>query len=115
MQANLQKYFISLKKDAQDIGESVEKNGKIRYNSHNDSPKRAGGLKMQLKEYGVCLGDLIQEFNFEVMYGPEGFEKTEITKDDVSRPGLQLAGFFDFFDPNRLQVIDGTPERLVTF
>lgn len=60
---------------------------------------------MQLKEFGVYLGDLIREFNFEVMYGPEGFEKIEITKDDVSRPGLQLAGFFDFFDPNRLQVM----------
>lgn len=60
---------------------------------------------MQLKEFGVCLGDLIQEFNFEVIYGPDGFEKIEITKDDVSRPGLQLAGFFDFFDPNRLQVM----------
>ena len=60
---------------------------------------------MQLKEFGVCLGDLIQEFNFEVIYGPDGFDKIEITKDDVSRPGLQLAGFFDFFDPNRLQVM----------
>ena len=38
---------------------------------------------MQLKEFGVSLGDLIHEFNFEVVYGPEGFEKTEITKDDV--------------------------------
>ena len=45
---------------------------------------------MQLKEFGVSLGDLIHEFNFEVVYGPEGFEKTEITKDDVNRPGLQL-------------------------
>ena len=41
---------------------------------------------MQLKEFGVSLGDLIHEFNFEVVYGPEGFEKTEITKDDVNRP-----------------------------
>ena len=39
---------------------------------------------MQLKEFGVSLGDLIHEFNFEVVYGPEGFEKTEITKDDVN-------------------------------
>ena len=44
---------------------------------------------MQLKEFGVSLGDLIHEFNFEVVYGPEGFEKTEITKDAVNRPGLQ--------------------------
>ena len=60
---------------------------------------------MQLKEFGVCLGDLIQEFNFEVVYGPEGFEKVEITKTDVSRPALQLAGFFDYFDPNRIQIV----------
>ena len=60
---------------------------------------------MQLKEFGVSLGDLIQEFDFEVVYGPEGFEKIEITKDDVNRPGLQLAGFFDYFDPNRIQIV----------
>ena len=60
---------------------------------------------MQLKEFGVSLGDLIHEFNFEVVYGPEGFEKTEITKDDVNRPGLQLAGFYDYFDPNRIQIM----------
>ena len=60
---------------------------------------------MQLKEFGVSLGDLIQEFDMEIVYGPEGFEKIEITKDDVSRPGLQLAGFFDYFDPNRIQII----------
>ena len=60
---------------------------------------------MQLKEFGVCLGDLIQEFNFEVVYGPDGFEKVEITKTDGSRPALQLAGFFDYFDPNRIQIM----------
>lgn len=60
---------------------------------------------MQLKEFSVNLGDLIQEFNFEVLHGPDGFEKIEITKDDVNRPGLQLAGFFDYFDPNRLQIM----------
>ena len=60
---------------------------------------------MQLKEFGVCLGDLIQEFNFEVVYGPENFEHVEITKTDGSRPALQLAGFFDYFDPNRIQIM----------
>ena len=49
---------------------------------------------MQLKEFGVSLGDLIHEFNFEVVYGPEGFEKTEITKDDVNRPGFAAGRIF---------------------
>ena len=60
---------------------------------------------MQLKEFGVRLGNLVQEFGLEVVYAPENFEKIEITKDDVNRPALQLAGYFDFFDPNRLQII----------
>ena len=49
---------------------------------------------MQLKKFGVSLGDLIHEFNFEVVYGPEGFEKIEITKDDVNRPGLAACRLF---------------------
>ncbi len=60
---------------------------------------------MQLKEFSVSLGELLQEFDFEVIHGPEGFEKIEITKDDINRPGLQLAGFFDYFDPNRIQIM----------
>lgn len=59
----------------------------------------------QLKEFCVSLGDLIQEFKFEIVYGPEGFDRVEITKDDVNRPGLQLAGYFDYFDPNRIQIM----------
>jgi HPr kinase/phosphorylase len=60
---------------------------------------------MQLKQTGVTLDSLIREFGLEVIYGPEGFEKVTITKDDVNRPGLQLAGFFDYFDPNRIQIM----------
>ena len=60
---------------------------------------------MQLKEFSVTLGQLITEFQFELIYGPEGFEKIEITTDDVNRPGLRLAGFFDYFEPQRLQIM----------
>ena len=60
---------------------------------------------MQLKEFSVTLGKLIHDFQFEVIHGPENFEKIEISTDDVNRPGLQLAGFFDYFEPNRLQVM----------
>lgn len=33
------------------------------------------------------------------------YEKICITVDDVSRPGLQMTGFFDHFEPMRLQVL----------
>ena len=48
------------------------------------------------------LGDLIEKLQFETMYMPEGGEDIKIISNDVHRPGLQLAGFFDYYDHNRL-------------
>ena len=67
---------------------------------------------MQLKEFSVTLGKLIHDFQFEVIHGPENFENIEISTDDVNRPGLQLAGFFDYFEPNRLQVMGKVRSRM---
>lgn len=53
----------------------------------------------------IRLGTIIDIFNLEVLYGPEGYRDQQITIEDVNRPGLQLAGFFDYFDETRLQVI----------
>ncbi len=53
----------------------------------------------------VKLGTIIDTFNLEVLYGPEGYRELEITTEDVHRPGLQLTGFFDYFDQDRIQVI----------
>ena len=53
----------------------------------------------------ISLGTIIDTFNLEVLYGPEGYRDQQITIEDVNRPGLQLAGFFDYFDETRLQVV----------
>ena len=53
----------------------------------------------------IRLGTIIDTFNLEVLYGPEGYRDQQITIEDVNRPGLQLAGFFDYFDETRLQVV----------
>jgi HPr kinase/phosphorylase len=55
--------------------------------------------------YRVKLTDIIKEFNLEVIYAPEGYEDAVVVADDVNRPGLQLAGFFDYFDSSRLQIL----------
>ncbi|MCI8477063.1 MAG: HPr(Ser) kinase/phosphatase [Oscillospiraceae bacterium] len=55
--------------------------------------------------YSVKLGKLVEEFRLEVLRSAEGFEETPICTEDVNRPGLQIVGFFDYFDPNRIQVI----------
>ena len=55
--------------------------------------------------YSVPLTKLAEEFELKPLYKSSDFEKIRVTVDDVSRPGLQLAGFFDHFEPMRLQVL----------
>ena len=55
--------------------------------------------------YSVPLGKLISEFNLEVIRSGKDYEARAIRTEDVNRPGLQLIGFFDYFDPKRIQMI----------
>jgi len=55
--------------------------------------------------YSVPLSTLVKEFKLEVVYAATDYEAIQVTVEDVSRPGLQLAGYFDHFEPMRLQVI----------
>ena len=45
--------------------------------------------------YSVPLKTLVQAFKLEVTYASTDFDSIRITVEDVARPGLQLAGFFD--------------------
>ena len=51
----------------------------------------------------VTVEKFIKDFNLEVLV--EGKKDALITENDVNRPGLQLAGFYNYFTPERLQVI----------
>lgn len=55
--------------------------------------------------YSVALTELVKEFNLEVVYASTDYESIRLTVEDVSRPGLQLAGYFDHFEPMRLQIL----------
>lgn len=57
----------------------------------------------------IPLQKVIDELALEVIYVPEDPSEIQITRMDVTRPGLQLAGFFDHFEPKRIQII-GTAE-----
>ena len=54
---------------------------------------------------GIHLGTIIDQFHLEVLYGPEGYRDRKITIEHVDRPGLQLTGYFDYFDKERIQLI----------
>ena len=55
--------------------------------------------------HSVLLSTLVKECHLEVFYASSDYDKIRLTVPDVSRPGLQLAGYYDHFEPMRLQVM----------
>lgn len=67
-------------------------------------------------EYTVMLKKIIDEFTLEKIYIPKDPEEVLVSAKDVNRPGLQLSGFFNYFDPSRIQVMGNVEESyLATF
>ena len=55
--------------------------------------------------YSVALSQLVQEFNLTILHKSTDYPSIRLTVEDVARPGLQLTGFFDHYEPMRLQVM----------
>ena len=55
--------------------------------------------------YSVPLTTLVREFHLEPAFLSTDYESIRVTVEDVARPGLQLAGYFDHFEPMRLQLM----------
>ncbi|MFW5996098.1 MAG: HPr(Ser) kinase/phosphatase [Halanaerobiaceae bacterium] len=49
-----------------------------------------------------------EKFNLEVLAGEETLMEKEVEVSDIKRPGLELAGFWEHFVPERLQVLGMT-------
>ena len=54
---------------------------------------------------GVKIGELVEHLGMVVVNRGADYDTALVGIKDVNRPGLQLVGFFDYFDPRRLQVI----------
>ena len=55
--------------------------------------------------YTVDLQDCIDKMDLECLTPDVDTSKIKITQSDINRPALQLAGFFDYFDHHRVQII----------
>lgn len=60
---------------------------------------------MQNAEYSVALTHLVDKLKLENCTPNVPIDDVKVTQSDVNRPALQLAGFFDYFDSNRIQII----------
>lgn len=60
---------------------------------------------MAESQYSVKLGEIIKEFELEVLCAGPKYENVPLRSVDVNRPGLPLTGFFEHFDTRRLLLI----------
>ncbi len=55
-----------------------------------------------MENFTVSLSKIIDFMKLDKLYCPEG--EIYVSTADLNRPGLQMTGFFDYFDTNRIQV-----------
>lgn len=55
----------------------------------------------------VRTKDLLDQFGLELVSGEEGINRPIITS-DLSRPGLEIAGYFDYYPAERVQLLGMT-------
>ena len=60
-------------------------------------------------QLSVSLAKIIKESQLEPLYMPKDPEEIDIVSMDIDRPGLELTGYMDFFDENRV-IIFGLTE-----
>ena len=56
-------------------------------------------------KYSVLLKTIAEEHNLKVLHASKDYETARIVTYDVNRPAMQLAGFYNYFDPKRIQII----------
>ena len=62
-----------------------------------------------IKTKNVKVRELIDDLKLREIICPKGkAEKTFITEKEINRPGIQMAGYFDYFTPERVQIIGKT-------
>ncbi|MEW9502122.1 HPr(Ser) kinase/phosphatase [Jeotgalibacillus marinus] len=55
----------------------------------------------------VTTKDIIEQFKLELISGEEGIHRP-ITTSDISRPGIEMAGYFSYYPAERIQLLGRT-------
>ena len=62
---------------------------------------------------GIRLTEIVEKMDLKTLTPEVEMVEKEVNVPDVNRPALQLAGFFDHFDSNRVQIIGNVEYRYV--
>ncbi len=55
--------------------------------------------------FSVTLREIIDEFQLEELSRAKNIDEIVITTPDINRPGLQMAGYLEYFGTDRIQII----------
>ncbi|MDP4084072.1 MAG: HPr(Ser) kinase/phosphatase [Bacillota bacterium] len=55
----------------------------------------------------VRTKDIFEKFHLELISGEEGIDRS-ITTGDISRPGIEMAGYFEYYPAERIQLLGKT-------
>lgn len=55
--------------------------------------------------FKIHLSKVVEEFSLEKLYSASDIDEIMIDTPELNRPALQIAGFFDYFDPKRIQIL----------
>ena len=58
-----------------------------------------------MSTYSVKLDTIVKEYGLKIAHKASDYDSVSITTWEVSRPGLPFAGFYDYFDPTRVQIL----------
>ncbi len=56
-------------------------------------------------KYAMKLKDIVKEYELEPIHKSADYEDCKITTYNVTRPGMQLAGFYDFYQASQTQIL----------
>ena len=56
-------------------------------------------------KYSVKLKTIVEEFKLTPLNLASDYETALVTTADLNRPALQLTGFYNYFDPHRIQIM----------
>lgn len=55
--------------------------------------------------YSIKLRKLADQMNLQIVRKSQDYDDIEIHSANVNRPGMQFAGFYEYFDPDRIQFL----------
>ena len=66
------------------------------------------------ESYQIPLSTIVEEMHYQVVVKPDNYEEIRVVSPEVNRPGLALAGFYEVFEPERIQLIGKAETRYLS-